>query len=661
MRIIRGLSTGIESHAPQQAPLPAFGAVAHGRIVFLLAFCAVACATAEDENLPEPDAPTDQAVDGIIDPAMDADANGIQDPAVEAEADVPDDIPADPDIDTPADPDIDTPADPDIDTPADPDIDTPADPDIDTPVDPDIDTPMDPDIDTPVDPAPDLDAVDAPDETPVSPGDTCDTAIDLSSLAVWSGSFSDYGNGWSGGWSCMSAYGRDIWFTAVVRDGHRFTMEEVTSTDVVIHRLDSCTASDCEWSSDEPEKFDFFNDTGGDVSLLFVVEAYWSSTTGSLQLDISNDVPPAGFDCRSPVDLTSTTTWTGSYEDYADLWDGGSGCMYASGAEAWFTAEVQPGHRFIMEQTSTTDVVIHRLDSCTSTVCSWSGDEPERFEYFNDTGSAVTLLFAVERYYSGSTGSLQLEITNSAPAEGFSCDAPVDVTSLTSWSGSYTDYADLWDGGSGCMYASGAEVWFTAVVQPGHCFFLEQTSTTDVVIHRVDSCSSTDCSYSSDTPEEIGLYNDTGGTVTLLLVVERYYSGSTGSIQVEVSNGPPPEGYTCEDAVDATSLSSWSGNFSDYADLWDGGSGCLYASGPEIWFTAVVAAGDTFTLENTSWTDVVLHRVGGCGESTCSWSSDYTEHFSYTNTSGAPETVFLIVEKYSGSTGDVTLDITNGP
>jgi hypothetical protein len=130
------------------------------------------------------------------------------------------------------------------------------------------------------------------------------------------------------------------------------------------------------------------------------------------------------------------------------------------------------------------------------------------------------------------------------------------------------------------------------------------------------------------------------------------------------SNGAPPEGYTCEDAVDATSLSSWSGSFADYDDLWSStGWTCSSASGREVWFTAIVQPGDLFTAtETVTGSDVVLHFVSSCSTTTCDDSTDIPESIEYLNDTGLAVTVWLIVEAYNGSfIGSVNMSFSNGP
>jgi hypothetical protein len=57
-------------------------------------------------------------------------------------------------------------------------------------------------------------------------------------------------------------------------------------------------------------------------------------------------------------------------------------------------------------------VVLHRVSGCGTTVCSWSSDINERFSLANTTGSAVQIYLVVERYYSGATGPIQVNVSN---------------------------------------------------------------------------------------------------------------------------------------------------------------------------------------------------------------------------------------------------------
>ena len=483
-----------------------------------------ACAAAEDEH-PRPDGLADPVPDWSWDP--DAAGDPLPDPEIETGDEVsPDAVPDATDedalTDLHPDPLEDPVPDPVPDPEPDPDLDPDPEPDPDLPTDPDAEA----DLDVPVD------------DTSPAEGTTCDTAIDLTGLTSWSGSFSDFSDLWDGTTGCRPAMGAEAWFTVTVPDGNRLTLSEESTTDTVLHLVSSCTTTVCTWSSDDPEVFDIYNDTGGTVIYTFAVERYYSGATGPLQLSISNEAPAAGFDCENAIDVTSLTTWSGSYADYADLWDGTTGCLSASGAEVWFTAVVAPGHRFTLEEISTTDRVLHRVSGCGTAVCSWSSDLTEKFDYYNDTAGSVTLFIVVERYYSGSSGPVQVSVSNGPPAEGYTCNEAVDVTSLTSWSGNYADYSDLWHGTTGCWSASGAEVWFTATVPDGNTFAFDEISVTEVVLHQVSGCGTTTCSWSSDTPERFSLTNATGSAVQVILVVERYWSGATGPIQVNVSNLP---------------------------------------------------------------------------------------------------------------------------
>lgn len=370
--------------------------------------------------------------------------------------------------------------------------------------------------------------------------------------------------------------------------------------------------------------------------------------------------PPPGTTCDNAIDASGGGTWHLSYGDYSNLWSGGTGCGYAAGPEIWFTASVPDGHLFTLEERASTEVTLQMLVGCPSTTCIGTESSPEIIQYLNDTGSSVTLWVAVDAWWSSSTGPVDVTVTIAPAPEGITCDAAVDMTGGGSWSGSFDGYADLWTGGSGCGWATGPEIWFTATVADGNLFKLSETTTTDVTLQLMTSCPGSTCIGYETGPEIIPYLNETGSTVTVWVAVENWTSTFTRPVNITVTNVAAPGGVTCGRAIDVTSLATWSGDLGDYADLWGGGSGCAWATGPEVWFRADVPDGNTFTVTETSGTNVVLDRLGSC-TSTCLAGTDSPETLSYTNATGSVETVYTVVEHRSGTSTTIALDISNVP
>jgi hypothetical protein len=488
------------------------------------------------------------------------------------------------------------------------------------------------------------------------PGDTCDDAIDITSSSSWSGDLGHYGDLWTGGSSCAYGSGPEAWFSATVADGHVLRVEETSGTNVNLHVILSCPSTTCASSTANPERIAYLNDTGSDVVVYVVVEAT-SSWGGPVTLSITNSAAPSGVNCLDAIDVSSVTSWSGSFSDYFDFWHGGSGCGYAAGAEIWFVATVPSGNLFKVSETSSSNVTLQLISTCPSTTCFASETSPEEISYLNTTGSPMTLYLVVESYSSASTGSVDIDISNTPAPEGSTCNAAVDMTSRTTWSGTYAPYGNLWGGSSGCGYASGPEIWFTAQVDDGHLFRLDETTSTNTTLQLLTTCPSTSCAASSSTWEVITYHNLSGSTVSVFVAVESYAATSTSAVDVVVSNVAAPGGLTCDTAVDVTSLAVWTGDFSSYADGWTGGSGCTYASGAEVWFQALVPAGHTITIQETSGTNVVIHYLGTCSTSACLDSVDYPEIISVTNTTGSPVTMYFALERYSGMSGAISLDI----
>jgi hypothetical protein len=247
---------------------------------------------------------------------------------------------------------------------------------------------------------------------------------------------------------------------------------------------------------------------------------------------------PAGYVCDGAVDMSAGGTWTGSYADYDDLWDGTTGCGSASGPEAWFVATIPAGNVFTISETSTTDVVLQAALSCPTTTCWDYTDTPEAFEIYNDTGAPATMWFAVEKYYSGSTGALTLTTSNVPAPAGLACDVAIDISAAGSWTGNFSTYEDYSDRSSGCGWATGREIWFTATVPAGGSHTIAETSISDVVLQSLSSCAATTCLGYADSPETLTTTNSTGAARTYWFVVEQYSLSASGAVNLTITTTP---------------------------------------------------------------------------------------------------------------------------
>ena len=131
-----------------------------------------------------------------------------------------------------------------------------------------------------------------------------------------------------------------------------------------------------------------------------------------------------------------------------------------------------------------------------------------------------------------------------------------------------------------------------------------------------------------------------------------------------------PVGDSCSDPVVVTSSGSFTGNFADFADNYNPGSGgCAggYAQpGPDAAYQVTLSAGQTVTasLDSSTFTDVGVYIVSDCGNvvNSCLDGSDSGEPEVATYTATAPITVFVIADKWdSPLAGAFTLDITITP
>jgi hypothetical protein len=151
--------------------------------------------------------------------------------------------------------------------------------------------------------------------------------------------------------------------------------------------------------------------------------------------------------------------------------------------------------------------------------------------------------------------------------------------------------------------------------------------------------------------------------VDVIVVVESYSSASTSSITVVSTSQPAPGGYACDVAIDASAGGTWTGSYADFDDLWSGSGSCGYVSSPdpEVWFTGTVAAGNTFTIEETTGTNVTVQQTASCVTTSCVDYATSPERIIYTNSSGSDETLYFAIERYGSSTGSWSVTVTNVP
>lgn len=199
----------------------------------------------------------------------------------------------------------------------------------------------------------------------------------------------------------------------------------------------------------------------------------------------------------------------------------------------------------------------------------------------------------------------------------------------------------------------------------------------DGVLYLTDSCSTTpDCLSLSDevgnVPETV-IYTNTGDSASFYLGLDLWESpdGSTPTSLPEaylldiwigtISEAPMVD--TCDEAIAANPLTTgtyyYSGSFTGFNnDLDSEGAWTGYEHiGPDSLIPVTIAAGETievsFTLEEN---DAVLYLIDDCSsaDGEASAASDNTlngqeEAFSYTNTSGAPETLYIGFDLWESS------------
>lgn len=271
----------------------------------------------------------------------------------------------------------------------------------------------------------------------------------------------------------------------------------------------------------------------------------------------------------------------------------------------------------------------------------------------------------------------------------------ISVTSTTTGLGSDYAYrtADM-----GCENVStgtsAPDVVYAVPVAAGDSISASVTTTWDAVINLVvapaDNCGdavdggaagSVTCVAGADVAtagtDTAQWRNETGGPVTVFVVIDGYDDGEEGDFSLDVRVGPPPAGDTCASAI-AVSVAdagvslpteTLTGFASDFASA--GSTGCAFASGPDRVYSFSIPPGLRLTARAVSSQNISLSVVDDPALCTatpvqCSVNANnafsgmmQTEILTLDNSSTMPRPVLLVVDSSSGATS-FSLDLSVG-
>lgn len=181
-----------------------------------------------------------------------------------------------------------------------------------------------------------------------------------------------------------------------------------------------------------------------------------------------------------------------------------------------------------------------------------------------------------------------------------------------------------------------------------------------------------------DAPETVSYFNSGSAPVDIFVVVDSGFGMSEGgedggmgvanegAFTLAVAFSTPAAGDRCESAVTLTAGTALANqDLANFGDDYDGsGMGCDGSSAADATYQVTVPAGQVLTLTVTpsaSFDPVISIADGAAAcDMTCVDSVDVgsdgdAETLVYKNTSGAAQTIFVVVDGYAGSTGTFSI------
>jgi hypothetical protein len=216
----------------------------------------------------------------------------------------------------------------------------------------------------------------------------------------------------------------------------------------------------------------------------------------------------------------------------------------------------------------------------------------------------------------------------------------------------------------------------TVTVTPGTSF----DPTVSLVVGSASACVGTGavCAASIDTgnagdPETVSWTNAGTSAATVFIIIDDYSAtGTNGSYRLDVSSAPPTVGESCGVPIPAVSGTPVSRAPSTFLNDYEGaGTGCFTPStGPDFVLAYSVPANRSLTVTATpaSGLDVSVNfatSVAACGARTCvagvnTGGNGVAETIGWNNTTGATQTVYVIIDAATNPAGSVSVLGTEG-
>lgn len=251
-----------------------------------------------------------------------------------------------------------------------------------------------------------------------------------------------------------------------------------------------------------------------------------------------------------------------------------------------------------------------------------------------------------------------------------------------------TGYANDFTSGTanGCRGTQGLDRMYRVSVPAGERLTVAVTPasgfdpTVSLVLSAASACVGTSavCAASVDVgnpgdPETVSWTNTGTSAATVFIVIDDYNAmGTNGAYRLDVSSAPPSVGESCGVPIPAVSGAAVSRSPSTFLNDYEGtGSGCFTPStGPDFVLAYSVPANRSLTVTATpvSGLDVSVNfatSAAACGARTCvagtnAGGAGVAETIAWNNTTGAMQTVFVIIDAPTSPSGSVSVLGTEG-
>jgi hypothetical protein len=505
------------------------------------------------------------------------------------------------------------------------------------------------------------------------PNDLCAGAIDVGAGGTFTGStqaaHNDYDPG-SGGCTGFSETGPDVAYRVSLQAGDRLVASLDAPWDSALYVLTDCgsPASSCAAGSDSgnPEHVDF---TAMSAGTYFLIVDGYGTAAGAFLLDVRVSPPVSGGDsCTDPVQVPAGG---GSFQSTT------AGLMSPYAPSTSCTGAAEPGPERVYGITAGAgDVVTAAADfaagvdgalfvfsDCANlTTCLAGADRagPGGSEFLRFVGSAAGHYYLIVGGADASGGMHNLDVSEYT-GNGCANAAPLDLTGapeFMSTAGKINNYSPNSGGCTGFTEA-GPDRAYSVNLRAG-----DQVNATvtpdgsyDVALYLVSNCSDINGSCiagvdrSTSGPETLGAVVAQAGLYYLIVDGFDAGAGGTGTIRAGIAHGD-----TCGDAYQVgptggTFQGTTAGYANDYGST-DPATSCtgFAQQGADVAFQVTLDAGKSLDATLDSTWDSALYLITDCSASatTCVAGSDSgnPEHVTYTNSTGAAQTYFLIVSSW---------------